>query len=610
MCGLVGALGSGVSELSLRNQLTHLARRGPDHQELLEIRPNIYFGSTRLAMVDPLPRSNQPFRDSDSGDVLSFNGEIYNYLDIKKKLIAQGVQFSTESDTEVLLKFLQKFGSDFLGELNGMYAFAYLNSKNNTLTLARDELGKKPLYYFKDSNKFIWSSSLQSVVELAGAKSLSRYENYEYLTLGYYLDPSTPFEGISQVLPSEVINIPLSEINPSHRYLTLNTTISNEGVMTLRESLRTAVEKRTNGQNTVAISLSGGIDSAIVAILAAELDLHCETYSAHWSDSDKKRYNTDSQLAQGISKNLGFNHHQVEMLETHELVDELDKFLEAMEEPNSNPSGVSMMRLYDEIQKDGHRLVLTGDGADEIFSGYSRYEQASRVPNFLKIESERYQRLVLSRRNNSNGKLLAVMASQLHSESPAAWLYWHAIFTPSELVRLSPKTMSTKNLFLEFSAKFKALAPTSINTNTASTLMSTDFQIWLPMESNRRLDRISMYHSIEARSPFQDRIVVSTARKLMRESKYKVLNKKLLRDAFPELKDLGVREDKAGFISPLGHWLRGNPELIWSTVDYLENRLGWNKIELLKLANSPKTGNFRNLIQLWNLIVFVRWTSR
>ena len=269
-----------------------------------------------------------------------------------------------------------------------------------------------------------------------------------------------------------------------------------------------------------------------------------------------------------------------------------------------------MMKLYDEIQKDGHRLVLTGDGADEIFSGYSRYELASKIPNFFKIESERYQRLVLSRRNNLNGKLLAVMASQLNSETPAAWLYWHAIFTPSELVRLSPKIMSEKNLFLEFSAKFKALAPTSININAASTLMSRDFQIWLPMESNRRLDRISMYHSIEARSPFQDRIVVGAARKLMRESKYLVLDKKLLRAAFPELKELGVREDKAGFISPLGHWLRGNPELIRSTVEFLEKRLGWSKLELSKLAHSPETGNFRNLTQLWNLIVFVRWACR
>jgi asparagine synthase (glutamine-hydrolysing) len=170
--------------------------------------------------------------------------------------------------------------------------------------------------------------------------------------------------------------------------------------------------------------------------------------------------------------------------------------------------------------------------------------------------------------------------------------------------------MNESNLFTKFSAKFKALTPASITTNSASILMSKDFQIWLPMESNRRLDRISMYHSIEARSPFQDRIVVGAARKLMSDSNYRILEKKLLRDAFPELKELGVREDKAGFISPLGHWLRGNPELIRTTVEYLEKKLGWNPHELSKLANSPKTGNFRNLIQLWNLIVFVRWTCR
>jgi len=610
MCGIVGALGSGVSETSLRSQLTHLARRGPDHQQLIEIQPDLFFGSTRLAMVDPLPRSNQPFTDSESGDVLSFNGEIYNYLEIKMKLIQLGVNFTTESDTEVLLKFLQNFGSDSLEELNGMYAFAYFNSRNKTLTLARDELGKKPLYYFQDSTNFIWSSSLKSVAELAGALSLSKNENYEYLTLGYYLDPGTTYKGISEVMPSEVIEIPIDQSKAIHTHSSSKPAIEKLSAKTLRESLKVAVETRSDGHQTVAISLSGGVDSAIIAILAAELNLKCETYSAHWSDSDKTRYNTDSQLARSISKNLGFTHHQVEMLQTHELVNELDKFLDAMEEPNSNPSGVSMMRLYGEIQKDGHRLILTGDGADEIFSGYSRYELVSRIPNFLNIQSERYQKLVLSRRNRMNGKLLGVMASQLQSETPAAWLYWHAIFTPSELVRLSPSTMNESYLFTKFSAKFKALAPASITTNSASILMSKDFQIWLPMESNRRLDRISMYHSIEARSPFQDRIVVGVARKLMSDSNYRILEKKLLRDAFPELKELGVREDKAGFISPLGHWLRGNPELIRTTVDFLENKLGWNPHELSKLADSPKTGNFRNLIQLWNLIVFVRWTCR
>jgi asparagine synthetase B (glutamine-hydrolysing) len=119
-----------------------------------------------------------------------------------------------------------------------------------------------------------------------------------------------------------------------------------------------------------------------------------------------------------------------------------------------------------------------------------------------------------------------------------------------------------------------------------------------------------MYHSIEARSPFQDRDVVVAARNLMHENKYRILEKKLLRDAFPELKALGVRDDKAGFISPLGHWLRGNPDLVHGTLRFLESEFNWDPSELSKYRTSPQRGNFRELVQLWNLIVFVRWRQR
>lgn len=612
MCGIVGAFGTRASRLNLDEELLHLARRGPDHQNLVEVQSNLFFGSTRLAMVDPHPRSNQPFLDPDTGDILSFNGEIYNFLEIKAKLSSDGIEFKTESDTEVLLKFLQRYGVAKLDELNGMYAFAFFNQHESTLTLARDELGKKPLYYFKDESNFIWSSSLESVVKLAGLPKLAKVEDLNYLILGYYLDPSTPYKEVMQILPSQTLTLTLTleGTRITSCTYTKKSEIQPRRIKSLRESLKNAVETRCKGHDSIAISLSGGVDSTVIAILAAELNLKCETYSAHWSDSDKTRYNTDSMLAQSISNNLGFKHNQIEMIQTENLVHELDLFLDAMEEPNSNPSGVSMMRLYSAIKHDGHRLVLTGDGADEIFSGYERYELVSRIPNMLRMRSLFFQNLVLAGRNSRNGKILAFLASQLSPDTPAAWLYWHSIFTPQELSKLLPTHIKSTPLYSEFSKKFEALTTEDIDVNSASFLMSKDFQVWLPMESNRRLDRISMFHSIEARSPFQDRNVVMTARDLMRESGYKILEKKLLREAFPELKALGVRDDKAGFISPLGHWLRGNPDLVNQTLRILESKYNWNSHELSKYRTSPQRGNFRELVQLWNLIVFVRWHQR
>ena len=610
MCGILGAVGTRASRSTLDSELLHLARRGPDNQKLIEVKPGVFLGSTRLAMVDPHPRSNQPFTDPDTGDVISFNGEIYNYLEIKARLMEFGESFRTESDTEVLLKFIQHYGVSKLGELNGMYAFAFFNAAESTLTLARDELGKKPLYYFEDESNFIWSSSLESVAHLAGLPKLATEKNLSYLLIGYYLDPRTPYEEIKQILPAQILTISVGDTKITSSTSERISAYSSSRLETLRGSLKKAVETRCEGHDSIAISLSGGVDSTIIAILAAELNLKCETYSAHWTDSDKTRYNTDSLLAKSISKNLGFKHNQIEMIQTQNLTEELDLFLDAMEEPNSNPSGVSMMRLYRAIQDDGHRLVLTGDGADEIFSGYDRYELISRIPNALKLQSIVAQNLALANGNERYRKLLGLIASQLHPETPAAWLYWHSIFTPSELAELCPGLLEKKALYSEFSTRFESLTHDRVSVNATSLLMSRDFQVWLPMESNRRLDRISMYHSIEARSPFQDREVVDVARKLMLESKYKILEKKLLREAFPELKNIGVRDDKAGFISPIGHWLRGNPQLVLQTLRYLENELNWDSGALSKYLEAPQRGNFRELVQLWNLIVFVRWCQR
>ncbi len=610
MCGILGAVGTSASRSILESELFHLARRGPDYQELITVKQNLFLGSTRLAMVDPHPRSNQPFSDPETGDVISFNGEIYNYLEVKAKLMELGKSFQTESDTEVLLKFIQHYGVSKLSELNGMYAFAFYNASESTLTLARDELGKKPLYYFEDESNFIWSSSLDSVVRLAGLQKPATKKNLNYLLLGYYLDPITPYEGVRQILPAKTLTISVVDTKITSSTSVRISASPSCRLETLRSSLKRAVETRCEGHDSIAISLSGGVDSTIIAVLAAELNLKCETYSAHWTDSDKTRYNTDSFLAQSISKNLGFKHNQVEMIQTQNLTEELDLFLNAMEEPNGNPSGVSMMRLYRAIQDDGHRLVLTGDGADEIFSGYARYELVSRIPNALKLQSLVAQNLALSNRNNRYRKLFGLIASQLHPETPSAWLYWHSIFTPSELAELCPGLLEKEALYSEFSTSFESLTQSKVSINATSLLMSKDFQVWLPMESNRRLDRISMYHSIEARSPFQDREVVEVARRLMLESKYKILEKKLLREAFPELKSIGVRDDKAGFISPIGHWLRGNPQLVLQTLKYLEIELNWDSGALSKYLEAPQRGNFRELVQLWNLIVFVRWCQR
>lgn len=605
MCGIVGGYGVNVRNAWVSEQTRKLSHRGPDFQADITFSKNLHFGSARLAMTDPLPRSNQPFYSHKSA--LIFNGEIYNHKDLRTQLQSHGIEFETQSDTEVLLRSLDYWGDLTNEKIEGMYAFAYFNFEKNILILGRDPLGKKPLYYSVLNKTVHWSSSLNSLNEIQDNQQLDEESIYEYLSLGYTIDPGTIQQEISAVKPGYFLKFALrseliTEMTPIK---TSFRRLRQPNKKTFREVLSNAVATRVEGHKTSAISLSGGVDSAVIALLASKTDSRITAYSASWPDSDKTRYNSDSQAARIIAKNLGIEFQEVEIFETNKLDFNLKEFVRAMEEPNSNPSGLSMMNLYQAISRDSHRLVLTGDGADEILGGYPRYISLSRVPNILKINSQLISKQLDRERNRINQRFFQVLVSQSSNKNFDNWLHWHWNFTPAELEQLAPKIFSAANS-TKLRQKLKFIKP-NFDANPTSFNMQMDHEIWLGMESNRKLDRISMHYSIEARSPFQDENVIDCAISYMESSNYKALAKKFLWESFPEMKKLGVRNDKAGFISPVGHWLRANPEVVSSAIQALDKRLPFDKGYLLKLADSPYSGEYRNIMKLWSLVVLSYW---
>lgn len=605
MCGIMGVAGNLVSGEEFSKHLEHLTRRGPDNQQVIRVSANCIMGATRLAMVDPHPRSNQPMVDKKNGDVLTFNGEIYNYLQLRHELELRGVEFDTESDTEVLLKYLQSSETPDLSRLNGMFAFAYFNKVRNTLFLGRDILGKKPLFYSIGQQTLTWGSSIWNVSRLSDSsiRQDSDFGTYHYL--GYELSPKTQYSKVLELNPGVLATFSLHNYSQMSEIKFMPS--KNSKSISIRKTLLEAVEKRIKGHSEVAISLSGGLDSTIIAILVKELGASCTTFSAHWHDSDKSRYNADGLRAKEISRKLGFKHEQVEMLETKELESEISKFLIAMEEPNSNPTGVSMMKLYGAIANNGIRLTLTGDGADEIFSGYERYNLVAERKNFLHLKNPQWDKFVLAKRDSIRRFPIGLLASQMSANSVSSWLYWHSIFTPSEWndIRVNRNKVSSEIIQLEEAIHHLS----SINglSDPVEILMKRDLDVWLSMESNKRLDRISMFHSIEARSPFQDDDLVNLANRKMMESGFKKLNKEILKSEFPEVKDLGVMTEKVGFISPVGHWMRSNPELVNSSLRFLISTEEFKIDKLRTLANEALSGNFRKISQIWNLIVYVQW---
>ena len=404
MCGIIGAIGKDSYSFVQAN-LPFLQRRGPDSQGIISINESLTLGACRLAMTDPHPRSNQPMLDPLNGNIIVFNGEIYNYSEIKKNLNSHGIKFNTNSDTEVLLKALDYHGASYVDSLEGMFAFAFYLKKENKLFLSRDYLGKKPLYYSLGTNYFIFSSQINLIKNYVENLSIDQNALMTYLKFGYLIDPNTMYKEIKSINPGETLALDLKLLSLDRINNFVPKSIINPPDEEIDKALITSIHERIKGHSKVAISLSGGIDSTILAIEAARSGIQADAYTMHWSESDKPRYNLDSIAAQKIAKNIGLNHIIVEMPKIKELESNITQYVLAMGEPNSNSSGLSMMALYSQMADDGFRLVLTGDGADEVLGGYERYKTISRLNNLPSFKSEILKK-ILSSSNPHNKQLI------------------------------------------------------------------------------------------------------------------------------------------------------------------------------------------------------------
>jgi asparagine synthase (glutamine-hydrolysing) len=601
MCGLIGAIGKDSYSFVQAN-LPLLQRRGPDSQGIISINETLTLGACRLAMTDPHPRSNQPMLDPLNGNIIVFNGEIYNYSEIKKNLNSHGIKFNTNSDTEVLLKALDYHGANYVDNLEGMFAFAFYLKRENKLFLSRDYLGKKPLYYSLGTNYFVFSSQINLVKNYIKNLSLDQNALMTYLKFGYLIDPNTMYEEIKSINPGETLELDLKSLSLDKINNFVPKSIINPPNEEINEILKSSIYERIKGHSKVAISLSGGIDSTILAIEAARSGIQTDAYTMLWSESDKPRYNFDSIAAQKIAKNIGLNHVIVEMPKIKDLESKINEYVTAMGEPNSNPSGLSMMALYSQIADDGFRLVLTGDGADEVLGGYERYKIISKL-NILPSFNSKILKKILSSNNSYNKQLINYFSSLANTDTPEFWNLWHQL--------VSNKFLSTLTHGLEIAdSTFKKDYLTTELSNTknkVANVMIRDLKIWLTMESNRKLDRVSMWNSIEARSPYQSEKFIGVGYKSMVDTNFEYLDKILLTKKYPGIYGLGVNSIKMGFMSPLGHWLRNSPDLIHDSLQYLDVKFGFDKKELSKLYVSPKKNQYTNFRFLWNLIILAKW---
>lgn len=523
MCGIIGITGNSVqnidaSKISL--MLASLSKRGPDDQGTLSF-PLCTLGQTRLSIVD-LSGGHQPMRDNKRDMAITFNGEIYNYRELRKELEAKGYVFSTHSDTEVILKMYQEYGKGCLKYLDGMFAFAIWDNEKKLLFMARDRFGKKPIYYaFDDEENFIFASEIKAIFASGKIKGILNLEAIDnYLALMYVPPHKNIYKNIFALEPAECATYQNNKLTKKKYWgltyspLDISYADAKEKV---RELLTKSVKKRMIADVEIGSFLSGGVDSTLVTLLAQSFSkTPIKTFSVGYQD-----YASELPFALEASKKIGSDHYTLQAKD--DMVDELHKVMAYFDEPHADSSDFPQ-HLVSKLAGSKVKVALSGDGADELFLGYGWYTRHRH----LSYRAHTFEKLFL---DPFQGYVRAI-----------------SIFSKGDRKKLWGKTSKHINEFVRSDIAHSKLDPiTKINL--------FDLTTYLPGQLLTKADRMGMMSSLEVRSPFLDHHLAEFAFNLPQKD-WKT-GKTILKDILKELMPPEfVNRKKQGFGAPVNIWLK------------------------------------------------------
>ncbi len=611
MCGIVGFASPNLqfSESDLKAMTDAISHRGPDADGFFRSADKtVGLGHRRLSIIDLSTAANQPMYSSDGRYVIVFNGEIYNYKDIEKKL---GIQPKTTSDTEIILEAFARLGPDGVQMFNGMFAFAIYDIAKNKLYLFRDRLGVKPLYYFQHENNFAFCSEIKGLLRSQFIKervSIFKPAINNFLHSGYIPGPYTIYREIKK-LPSgcfAVINNGDVEITS---YWKAEEKIS-AGVQSdfgsakkqLDELLQSSVQYRMISDVPMGTFLSGGIDSSIVTAMAQKLSSSpINTFSIGFNDSkfDESKY------ARQVSKHLGTNHHEFTVTEDDAL-ELIDRMMTAYDEPYADSSAIPTM-LVSKLARPFVTVTLSGDGGDELFMGYGAYNWAKRLDNSFVHILRKPIRFSLSNFPNKYKRAAEIFnypnKTRIKSHIFSQEQY---LFSQEELKCLVQPEYKSECLFSE---DFPTL---NRSLSAAEQQALFDIKYYLKDDLLVKVDIASMQFSLETRTPFLDYRIVEFALNLDERLKRKgniakYLLKEVLYDYVPRKL---FERPKWGFSIPLSKWLKTDLNYLITTYlrEDLVRRLGIvNPVKTAELVKRFLEGDDYLYNRLWLLILIHKW---
>ncbi|MEE9525446.1 MAG: asparagine synthase (glutamine-hydrolyzing) [Candidatus Woesearchaeota archaeon] len=584
MCGIIGF--DWKDEELLKKARDKISYRGPDDKgDYFD--SNISLGHRRLSIIDLDKRSKQPMELMDRY-VITYNGEIYNYKEIKKEL--SEYDFKTTSDTEVIVYAYDKWGKGCLNMFNGMFAFCIYDKKKKELFLARDRFGIKPLYYI-DNGKFAFCSEIKGLLEFLDKKEVNEIGLKQFFNFRFTLGETTLVKGIKKFLPGHYVLYDLNgkKINEYKKYYELKKQeIENKNFdyykNKLKELMDKSVERRMVADVPVACLLSGGVDSSIITKLAKKYNDKLNTFSIGFDTTNELPF------AKKVAEYLNTNHHEFK-IDKSNVLDYLDDVVYHMDEPIGDPGFLPIFVLSKEVSKH-NKVVLSGDGGDEVFCGYDRYKMfyyGRFLRNFAFFD---FNNDILKRLKKMKGK-----------NDYGAFFETIRLFDDEELGKLGVEGYEFSD---GWDAKFK---------DKLMNAQYFDIQTLLPNDFFMKADKMSSAFGLEQRVPFLDHELVEFAFTIPLKYRLKLWNEKyVLRKAFE--KDLPkeiVERKKHGFDVPIDYWFKNVlGEKLKGLLDESDHGLYKKDYVYMLLDDIKKKGgnykfNFILAQKLWSILMFEMW---
>ncbi len=602
MCGIAGFMGQVENRADvIRNMTEVITHRGPDSDGFFTD-DNISMGFRRLSIID-LGAGHQPIYNEDKSLVLTFNGEIYNYKDLRKELIGKGHKFYTDTDSEVLVHGFEEWKEDMLPKLRGMFGFAIYNTKDNSLFIARDFFGIKPMHYTQIGNDFVYASEIKSILEYPKfEKKFNRKALDSYLSFQYAVPPETFFEGVYCLMPGHYLWYKDGEVETTRyfeaRFNPNEEMTEEEAVDRIEKVFENSVNAHKIADVEVGCFLSSGVDSSYVSTYFADQ----KTFTVGFDFGEK--YNEIS-WAKNLSEKIGVEHH-THLISSEEFWDAVPTVQYHMDQPLADPSCIA---LYFVSRLASHyvKVVLSGEGADELFGGYTCYND----PRVFKIYQtivphciRKAIRAICRKLPDIKGRDYLIRACDKLEERYIGNAFMYDYKQKQELLKDPSIATRPQDLTRKYYYRCRKY-------DDVTKMQYLDFNMWMVGDILLKADRMSMANSLELRVPFLDKEVFKVASSLPTKLRCNKHNTKyaMRKAAVRHMPEATAEKEKLGFPVPTRVWLRDEKyyNVVKTKFKGKTAEKFFNTDVLVSWLDSHFSGKEDNSRRVWTIYVFLVW---